>query len=179
MSLDNTKLLDFLGEIDKELGQKIVIVAVGGTAMTLLKVKPSTIDVDFTIPDEFYAEFERAKMIVNPGFRVDLFHGGMVFITALADDYLKKSKSIRSKLKNIQLRVLDPIDIIITKIARLDERDLQDIESCIKKFKIKKNQIIKRATTASHSGNDTFEDNLQLVLKKFYRPTKNSDSISE
>ena len=33
MPLDNTKLLDFLGEIDKKLSCKIVLVAVGGTAM--------------------------------------------------------------------------------------------------------------------------------------------------
>ncbi len=34
MSRDNTKLLDFLDEIDRELERRIVIVAVGGTAMT-------------------------------------------------------------------------------------------------------------------------------------------------
>lgn len=170
MLLDNTKLLDFLGEVDKELSRKIVVVAVGGTAMTLLKSKPSTIDVDFTIPVEFYNEFEKAKKIVNPGFRVDLFHGGMVFITALPDDYLKKSRSIRTKLKNIQLRALDPVDIVITKIARLDERDEQDIESCIKKFKIKKSQITKRAKEIGYSGNDeVFKDNLEIMLKKFFR----------
>ena len=50
MSLDNAKLLDFLGEIDRELPRKIVMVAVGGTAMTLVDAKPSTIDVDFAIP---------------------------------------------------------------------------------------------------------------------------------
>ena len=47
MSLDNTKLLDFLVEVDKELSRRIVVVAVGGTAMTLVKAKPSTIDVDY------------------------------------------------------------------------------------------------------------------------------------
>lgn len=169
MSLDNTKLLDFLGEVDKELSRKIVVVAVGGTAMTLVKAKPSTIDVDFTIPGEFYAEFEKAKKIVNPGFRVDLFHDGMVFITGLPEDYLKKSKPIRAKLKNIQLRVLDPVDIVITKIARLDERDDQDIESCIKRFKIKKSQITKRAKEIGYSGNDeVFKGNLEIVLRKFF-----------
>ncbi|TBR09343.1 MAG: hypothetical protein EPO62_05195 [Candidatus Nitrosotenuis sp.] len=170
MSLDNTKLLDFLGEVDKELSRKIVVVAVGGTAMTLVKAKPSTIDVDFTIPVEFYDEFERAKKMVDPGFRVDLFHGGMVFITALPDDYLKKSRPIRTRLKNIQLRALDPVDIIITKIARLDERDEQDIESCIEKFKIKKSQIVKRAKDIGYSGNDeVFKGNLQIMLTKFFR----------
>jgi len=169
MSLDNTKLLDFLVEVDKELSRRIVVVAVGGTAMTLVKAKPSTIDVDFTIPREFYDEFTKAKKIVNPGFKVDLFHDGAVFITMLPEDYLKKSKQIRTKLKNIQLRALDPVDIIITKIVRLDERDKQDIESCIKKFKIKKSQITKRAKEIGYSGNDkVFKANLEIILKKFF-----------
>lgn len=170
MLFDNTKLLDFLGEIDKELSSRIVVVAVGGTAMTLMKVKPSTIDIDFTIPGEFYTEFEKAMKIVNPGFRVDLFQDGLVFVTDLPRDYLKKSKPIRTKLKNVQLRALDPVDIIITKIARLDERDEQDIESCIKKFKIKKSQIVKRAKNIEYSGNDkVFKINLETILKKFFR----------
>ena len=61
MSLDNAKLLDFLGEMDKELSRKIAVVAVGGTAMTLVDAKPSTIDIDFTIPGENYDEFEREE----------------------------------------------------------------------------------------------------------------------
>lgn len=39
--LNNSKLLDFLEELDKELDGKIIVVAVGGTAMTLLGIKPS------------------------------------------------------------------------------------------------------------------------------------------
>lgn len=169
MSLDNTKLLDFLGEIDKELKRKIVVVAVGGTAMTLLKAKSSTIDVDFTIPGEFYNEFEMAKKIVQPGFRVDLFHDGAVFVNMLPEDYLKRSKLIKTKLKNIELRALHPVDIIVTKIGRLDGRDEQDIESCIKKFKIKRTEIVKRASQLGYAANEeVFEINLNSIVKKFF-----------
>jgi hypothetical protein len=169
MSLDNTKLLDFLGEIDKELKRKIIIVAVGGTAMTLLSVKSSTIDVDFTIPSEYYDDFEKAKKIIQPGFRVDVFHDGAVFTTMLPDDYLKKSKLVKTKLKNISLHTLHPVDIVITKIGRLDSRDEQDIEYCIKKFKLKENHIKKRAEDIGYARNDqVFIDNLQSVLKKFF-----------
>ena len=63
MSLDNTKLLDFLGEVDKELSRKIVVVAIGGTAMTLVKAKPSTIDVDFTIVA--CASFYKMDLVVS------------------------------------------------------------------------------------------------------------------
>ena len=34
--------------------------------MTLVNAKPSTIDIDFTIPNGDYDEFERARTIVQP-----------------------------------------------------------------------------------------------------------------
>ena len=170
MSLDNTKLLDFLEEIDRELSRKIVIVAVGGTAMTLVNAKPSTIDIDFTILGNDYDEFERAKKIVQPGFRVDVFRDGAVFVTVLPDDYLEKSKSIATNLKNIDLRALDPVDVIITKIARLDGRDAQDIESCITNFQITQKQIEQRAKDMNYAGNnEVFVNNLKTVLGRFFK----------
>lgn len=169
MSIDNTKLLDFLSEIDKELKRNMVVVAVGGTAMTLLNVKPSTIDVDFTIPAKYYDEFEMAKKIVQPGFRVDLFHDGAVFVTMLPEDYLKMSILIKTKLKNIELRALHPVDIVVTKIARLNYRDEQDIEDCIKKFKLTKRHIEKRNAELGYIAQDkVFQSNLQRAMKKFF-----------
>ncbi|MGI0073521.1 MAG: DUF6036 family nucleotidyltransferase [Nitrosotalea sp.] len=170
MSLDNTRLLDLLGEIDKELTHKIVIVAVGGTAMTLLKAKSSTIDVDFTIPSQYYDDFEHARDIVKPGFQVDLYHDGAVFVNMLPDDYLKRSKLVKTKLTNIELRTLHPVDIVVTKICRLDGRDKQDIESCVKKFHITKSQIIKRARTADSIWHDkTFQKNLIKCSKEILK----------
>lgn len=82
---------------------------------------------------------------------------------------MEKSKPVRCKLKNILLLTLDPVDIIITKIARLDARDEQDIEACVKKFKIRKEQITRRVKEMNYSGNDVdFKNNLQVVLKKFF-----------
>jgi len=45
MPLDKTHLLDFLGVVERELSRQITLVAAGGTAMTLLDLKPSTIDI--------------------------------------------------------------------------------------------------------------------------------------
>ena len=52
--------------------------------MTLVDAKPSTIDIDFTIPSENCDEFERAMKIVQPGFRVDVFRDGAVLVTVPA-----------------------------------------------------------------------------------------------
>ncbi|MBA3750694.1 MAG: hypothetical protein H0X03_07395, partial [Nitrosopumilus sp.] len=48
--MDKKSLLDFLSEMDSKFKKKITLVAAGGTAMTLLDIKTSTIDIDFTGP---------------------------------------------------------------------------------------------------------------------------------
>lgn len=90
----------------------------------------------------------------------------MVFVTSLPEDYLKRSKPVQKTGLKIKLVTLHPVDIIVTKIARLDERDEQDIESCMKKFKITKNQIVKRADKIPSLVHDkTFQTNLKNFLK--------------
>jgi hypothetical protein len=53
-------------------------VAVGGTAMTLLDLKPSTIDINFTIPSSDLPEFEPALKGNPPGFKIDQWADGYV-----------------------------------------------------------------------------------------------------
>jgi len=169
MSLNKQILLDFLEELDKELDRTITVVAVGGTAMTLHNAKESTIDVDFTIPAEDYTEFHRVLDLVPHGFEVHTWNNGMVFSQDLPDDYLTKSKPARTKMKNMKLRTLDPLDIIVTKIGRLNARDKEDIATCIKKFKITKAQIKKRAKQVIYVGREeNYEINLNHVMKNFF-----------
>jgi hypothetical protein len=151
MPLDGSELVLFLEEVEKELGRDITLVAVGGTALTLLGVKPSTMDVDFTIPSDDYGEFQNALKSTPHGFKVDSWRDGAVFSQMLPDDYLRRSLEIR-RLKRIRLKALNPVDIVVTKIGRLDERDKQDIEACIKRFKLRRSQISKGQSRSSMSG---------------------------
>ena len=67
------ELLNFLDLFDQELDKNIVLIAVGGTAMTLLGLKASTKDIDFNIPlDEDLEEFERVKNKIKPGITSSL-----------------------------------------------------------------------------------------------------------
>lgn len=169
MSLNKQQLLDFLEELDKELERKITVVAVGGTAMTLHNAKASTIDVDFTIPAQDYSEFHRVLDLVPHGFKVDTWNNGMVFSQDLPDDYLEKSKPVRTKMKNMKLKTLDPLDIVVTKIGRLNARDKEDIATCIKKFKITPEQIKKRAKQVIYVGREeNYEININHVIKNFF-----------
>lgn len=69
-------LLSWLKKIDSKLKKKITLIAVGGTAMTLLNFKESTIDVDFDVGRDDYDLFKNA---IDKTFRVDIFVDGYIF----------------------------------------------------------------------------------------------------
>src|SRR6266542_6762252 len=135
--IDSSRLLEFLGLVGEELPRKIVLVAAGGTALTLLKVKPSTRDIDLTGPGEDIGLFRRTLQTIPHGMKVDTWPDGQVFSQFLPSDYLRRSRKIRP-LRNIDLRALHPVDIVVTKIGRLDDRDKEDIRDCIRVFRIRK-----------------------------------------
>lgn len=158
--------MGFLEEVAEVLDRKIVLVAAGGTAMTLYGLKPSTIDVDFTGPAEDVRLFIKSVKRVQPGIRVDAWPNGQVFSQFLPSDYLSKSRRIR-RVGKIELKALSPVDIVATKIGRLDERDLDDIKACVKRFRLGKNAIGRRARRVEYAGNrKVFDDNLETVLRQ-------------
>jgi hypothetical protein len=170
MPCDKSLLLEFLEILNDDLTKKITLVAAGGTAMTLLDLKPSTIDIDFTIPSSDLPEFERALKNNPPGYKVDRWADGYVFCQFLPSDYLDKSIKIK-EYSHILLKALHPVDIVLTKIGRLNQRDIQDIETCIRKFKISKDKITARAALVSPTYVPREEDylyHLNWVIKKFY-----------
>lgn len=87
---------------------------------------------------------------------------------------MEKSVGI-ANFQHILLRALQPIDIVVTKIGRLDDRDVQDIEACIKKFNISRRQIEERAATVHYVGNEEIYRNNLLCpgeISSIELPTK-------
>ena len=170
MPCDQTTLLEFLEVINRDLTKKITLVAAGGTAMTLLDLKSSTIDIDFTIPGSDRMEFEQALKNNPPGYRVDRWTDGYIYCQKLPYDYLEKSIKIK-EYSNLILRALQPLDIVVTKIGRLSQRDIQDIETCIRRCKLQKTDVDARAHLLLQNYIAPEEDylkNLAWVLKKFF-----------
>jgi len=84
MPLSRKALLALLDAIDNQLGRRITIVAVGGTALTLLGAKESSIDIDFAFPDNELHEFDKALgKLPKIGFRIDCFRDGTIFDVTL------------------------------------------------------------------------------------------------
>ena len=175
MPCDKRALFDFLAVLNQDLTKKITLIAAGGTAMTLLDLKTSTIDIDFTIPCSDRLEFEQVLKNNPSGYKIDRWTDGRVFCQTLPNDYLNKSIKIK-EFSHISLRALQPVDIIVTKIGRLDDRDIQDIESCIKKGNVSENEIRARALLVLPTfvgPEENYLHNLHWIIEKFFKKPPN------
>ena len=164
------ELLGFLDAFDQELGGRIVLIAVGGTAMTLLGLKASTKDIDFNIPsEEDYKEFNRIYAKIKPGVKIDSWPSNMIFSEILPEDYVKATTLYETGFKKIEIRVLSPIDIICSKISRFNEADMEDIRDCIKYASITKEYLGNRASKYSRAGSDeVFGQNLKYIMENMF-----------
>jgi len=91
MPLNSVALFEFLEEVETGMSASATLVAVGGTALTLLGVKESTLDVDFTAPKRDLKAFRAALARTAHGFKVDLWPDGQVFSQFLPADFLRRS----------------------------------------------------------------------------------------
>ena len=164
-------LLGLLADVDRSVPErsKLVMVGAGDTAMTLLDLKPPAIHLDFTGPSADLAEFSRISAgVPNRGFQIHTWPDGLVFGQRLPEDYAKVSVRLSVDLARIDLRALQPLDIVVTKIERLTDDDVRDIKTCIRHFKLGKNQILKRARALQQVRDESrFERNLESVMSLF------------
>lgn len=159
-------LIEWLRGMDGKLQRKIIIVAVGGTAMTLLGIKPSTIDIDLCVSSSDKKMLEQA---LDRKFRVDIFIDGFIFSEQLPDDYAEKSTGIL-ELKNIMLKALSPVDIVITKCARLNARDEEDIKFIAKK--VDRTELLERfeSVVGTYSGrSEDYRKNFEYVIQRYFQ----------
>lgn len=146
----STKDLETFLQLIADLDEEIELFAIGGTAMVLAGIKESTKDIDFlttldynTIKKHFGLTGLREKdssKLCNKWFldnkiRVDLFYDGYIMGITLEDDWKELSRKIRTVGK-LKLYILNWYDIIITKIARSETRDIKDVLGIIESQKI-------------------------------------------
>lgn len=149
-------LLQLLRAVDGELDARMTLVLVGGTALTFLDLKDSTRDIDLLIPSERdrrrlcrsfsalgFRELSPIRWETDRGYTIDLFAGNYVFVVGLLDDFLELSPRVGS-FRHIALHALDPYDLVITKLARSDPRDLDDIRTMFERCGLDRRRLIER-----------------------------------
>ena len=192
MEIGTKGLMDFLLEFNRYLPRKMKIFALGGTALTLLGKKASTRDIDFC----FITENERKAFtktlqtigykldipnkLVGHGIAIDVYSDGYIFCVQLPPDYMENANKIK-EMSKIDLYVLAPIDLIITKAARFNDRDREDLAVLFENYKIDQKELLHRwiAVMENSMVKDAKENIVLLfsLLEKYQ--TIDSDALKE
>ena len=174
------ELFELFESISKFIEKEIRIYALGGTALTILNIKKSTRDVDVNI--ESNSEYQYICKIFNDlgferqgnrwfsqeGLAFDMFRGSHILGTELLPDCIGKSKFIKS-FGNIKLYTLPLEDIIISKLARGDSRDFDDIKKILEVKEINLRKLVQRykETMENSICRDYKQKLLDLIKIKF------------
>lgn len=143
LRLDKNQLLDIMGEWNRFLKRSVHLVACGGTAMTLLGVKPSTKDVDFMTPSikEYNYLVKQLQALgyrqsTGSGwkregdiFRFDIFRGNRIHTTELLDSPLEEGgNTVLVQYSHLYIGILNDYDLICSKLMR---GTMVDFEDCL------------------------------------------------
>lgn len=155
--LDKQTLLDVLGLWNGFFRRKIHLIACGGTALTLMDIKPSTKDVDFIVPVEpEYRYLIRTlkdldyRQKTGSGwqkkgepFIFDLFAGKHIHTTELLQSPLEADNhTLFKEFSQLYIGILNPYDLIASKLFRGTGVDFED---CLMLVKARQDDIdIKR-----------------------------------
>ncbi|RXZ36057.1 hypothetical protein D9O50_05720 [Oxalobacteraceae bacterium CAVE-383] len=162
-------LLALVKQLDRslELTEPVQMYIAGGMATHLYTASRVTADVD--------AEFSK-RFLVPADLLVETAEGNVLYLDAaynstfalMHEDYLRDAIKVPMASDHIEVYVLSPVDLIVSKIARLSGPDLGDIQSLVWNMRITAEEIERRATEAlgGYVGNmSTVRMNLEEVLK--------------
>lgn len=176
--LTSEDLMHTLENWDSLMSSRVHLIACGGTALTLLNIKESTKDIDFTVPIE--NEYKKLIKFLNdigyiegggglqhpddPNFIYQFWEGDYVFTTQLLDPVLNTGMHIPiQKWSRIYLGVLNLIDLIVTKIIRGTSADMSDCMAAFETGKVDQDSLLERYSAAAE-----YDLNPKETMLNFY-----------
>ncbi|PUA17529.1 DUF6036 family nucleotidyltransferase [Glaciimonas sp. PCH181] len=163
-----TGLVQLVKKLNESLDLKepVKMFIAGGMATHLYTASRVTMDVD--------AEFSK-RFLVPSDLLVETAAGNVLYLDAsynstfalMHEDYQQDSIKVPVDTDYIEIYVLSPVDLIVSKIARFSGPDRGDIENLISHMRVTADEILKRATEAlgGYIGNtSTVKLNLEEVL---------------
>ena len=175
--LSANDLLDTLDNWNSLMNFRVHLIACGGTALTLLKIKDSTRDIDFTVP--MHKEYDRLIKFLgdlgyeekggglahddDPNFIYQFWCGNKVFTTDLLDSPLDPGNHILIKRwSHIYLAALNLTDLIITKMFRGTSVDRDDCIAAFATGKVNAEKLLER-----YSKTARYDLNPEKMMKNF------------
>jgi hypothetical protein len=161
---------------------ELKFIVAGGMAVHIYTGDRITYDVD--------AEFHH-KLLIPENIMVNFSFDGKKFnklyfnyrytttLSLMHPDYIENSVPLDVGINNFNVSILSPIDLIVSKIARLQPVDISDISKLINKFNISSKELelhIEESLIYYPIQADFIKHNIRNVLEIAQDRTKNSKS---
>jgi hypothetical protein len=138
---------DFLREVDQALRQEVNLHCLGGFVLSALYGLPRpTGDLDYISANPFEARQEIEK-IAGLGSRLSKKYKLFVQCVGVADypeDYEDRLTLLDLGFQNLRLWVLEPYDLILSKLARNNPKDRDDVKFLVTKLSLSFNVLYRR-----------------------------------
>ncbi len=194
--LTNDDLFKVLSEWDDHLRSKALVVACGGTALTLNGYKESTKDVDFLVPEpKHFQSITKVLNLLGYQYRggtdylhpeglwiFQLYPGQTIFQTQLLDPVQEKDKHrIIRKYKHLILGSLNSADLIISKMFRGTGVDVQDCIELLKAEQVDLHYLAQRykETADYYFDSASCKKNLHYLIDAMAEANINPEQLEE
>ncbi|HCJ67759.1 MAG TPA: hypothetical protein DHV62_10725 [Elusimicrobia bacterium] len=173
MSQVNFKqIIALLEEFTLKTRNKLEVILAGGLAIQYYGMqKRATVDLDAEVKGDIE---NLISFLKSKGIPADLGENiSRWSVIDLVPGYRKRALPLK-KNKLLTVKVLSPIDIIISKLGRFTEQDIKDALFVTRKFRIKPQDIQNAADKAiANSPRDTvlflFKKNIKIFLKEIQK----------
>ena len=119
--------------LDKNLKEKVEIIAIGGTALALLNQRAYSKDIDICYldcksPIDFaQTVVDTAKEIGIEPKDIEMFHGFEMTLLNFPEFSERSTSYEKLSLKNIEFKIMNLIDMALSKIDRGEPKDRKDV----------------------------------------------------
>lgn len=130
----------FLSAVDQSLSRGLEVHCSGGFVLTVLHGVPrTTADLDYisTAPSSAAAELQDLAGLgskLAKKYKVHFQHAGGV--SDLPADYLERLMPLEFDLSKLSLKVLEPYDLVLSKLTRNSPKDREDVKALAAKLNL-------------------------------------------
>ncbi len=164
----------FLAAVDRGLSHAVELHCAGGFVLTAVHGIPrTTADLDYisAIPRQATEELDRIG-----GRDSDLAKKHKVFLQAVGgvgdypENYEGRLTTLPLGLKKLTLRVLEPYDLLLSKLTRNSPKDMEDVRALVQKLKLEFDVLVERFHTEMSwvARREWHEQTLNVAWKDYF-----------
>ncbi len=166
----------FLAELDQNLSDAVELHCVGGFVLTAVHGIPRTTgDLDYISanPRQAIEELDRIAGRHSTLAKKHRVFLQLVGVVDYPENYEARLTTLPLGLKKLTLRILEPYDLILSKLTRNSPKDMEDVKALVQKLNLEFDVLMERFRTEMSwvSRREWHEQTLNVSWKDYFDST--------